>query len=184
MKRSLYWLILLFFVLSTVMSGAVGCKKKGASKGPGEGPKVTGTQGTTTEPGGSRTSDDIPGASERTFTDDEAMNRLADIPFDYDQYTLTTEARDILANHAVYLKKNKSVTVQIEGHCDERGTVEYNMALGQKRADATKEYLVLMGLEASRFTTISYGEERPIDPGHDENAWSKNRRAHFVITSR
>ncbi len=72
--------------------------------------------------------------------------------------------------------------VVIEGHCDERGTAEYNMALGQRRAQETKKYLVNLGIKESRIKTISYGEERPLDPGHNEDAWAKNRRAHFVVT--
>jgi len=79
------------------------------------------------------------------------------------------------------MKKNPGAKVQIEGHCDERGTPEYNLALGQRRADSTKKYLVNLGIDGSRLSTISYGEEKPADPGHNEAAWAKNRRAVFDI---
>jgi peptidoglycan-associated lipoprotein len=78
------------------------------------------------------------------------------------------------------MEKNSSTNVVVEGHCDERGSVEYNLALGERRAKAAKEFLVSYGIPANRLTTISYGKERPFDPGHDENSWAQNRRAHFV----
>ena len=80
------------------------------------------------------------------------------------------------------MNQNSSVRSQIEGHCDERGTNEYNLALGERRANAAKQYLTTAGISAGRLSTISYGEERPLDPGHTEAAWARNRRAHFVIT--
>jgi peptidoglycan-associated lipoprotein len=105
-----------------------------------------------------------------------------DIYFDFDKYDLRTDARTILDRKASFLNQNSSVRVQIEGHCDERGTVEYNLALGERRANAAKQYLTTAGISAGRLSTISYGEERPLDPGHTEAAWARNRRAHFVIT--
>jgi peptidoglycan-associated lipoprotein len=105
-----------------------------------------------------------------------------DIYFDFDKYDLRTDARTILDRKASFLNQNSSVRVQIEGHCDERGTVEYNLALGERRANAAKQYLTTAGISAGRLSTISYGEERPLDPGHNEAAWAKNRRDHFVIT--
>lgn len=103
--------------------------------------------------------------------------------FAYDSYSLGGDAREALKYNANWLKENASATIQIEGHCDERGTTEYNIALGEKRANAAKDYLVRLGVDASRVSVISYGEERPSDPGHDESAWGKNRRAAFVILS-
>jgi peptidoglycan-associated lipoprotein len=82
------------------------------------------------------------------------------------------------------LKKYPKVKVQIEGHCDERGTIEYNLALGERRANSTKKYLISLGISADRISTISYGKERPLDPGHNEEAWAKNRRAHIVVLSK
>lgn len=113
-----------------------------------------------------------------------ASTDLATIYFAYDSYALTSEARNALKSNADWLSANPSARVQIEGHCDERGTNEYNMALGDRRANAVRGYLEKMGVSRSRIDTISYGEERPSDPGHDEGAWSRNRRAVFVTLSR
>lgn len=108
---------------------------------------------------------------------------LAAVYFDFDSYVLSAAARDSLSKNAeLLLKKNPSVKVQIEGHCDERGSDEYNLALGEKRAKAALNYLVTLGVPASNLSYISYGKEKPADPGHDEAAWAKNRRAEFVIS--
>ena len=107
---------------------------------------------------------------------------LEDIHFEFDRSDLTSEAREILKRHADWLLKNKDYTVVIEGHCDERGTTEYNLALGQRRAAETMKFLANLGIESSRMRIISYGEERPLDPRHCEEAWAKNRRAHFVVS--
>jgi peptidoglycan-associated lipoprotein len=109
---------------------------------------------------------------------------LRDIHFEFDQYTLTDEARRVLDAISEALKANRTFLVTIEGHADERGTTDYNLALGQQRAQAAKDYLVSLGVEAERIDTVSYGEERPVDPGHDEAAWALNRRAHFVVRIR
>ena len=103
------------------------------------------------------------------------------IHFDFDKSFIREDAKPTLGNVAAYLKKNPNAKLQIEGHCDERGTSEYNMALGQRRADSAKKYLVNLGVAGSRLSTITYGEERPADPGHNEAAWAKNRRAVFVL---
>jgi peptidoglycan-associated lipoprotein len=105
-----------------------------------------------------------------------------DILFDYDSALLTPQAQEILREKARYMKENPGTNVIIEGHCDERGTNEYNLALGEQRAKMTQEFLVALGVSASRIKTVSYGEERPVDRSNSEQAWSKNRRAHFVIT--
>jgi peptidoglycan-associated lipoprotein len=104
--------------------------------------------------------------------------------FGYDTAELSAEARAALDANAAVLKKYPAWTVTIEGHCDERGTAEYNLALGERRAAAAQSYLVALGVPASRVKTVSYGKEFPFDPGHDEAAWAKNRRAHFVITGK
>lgn len=109
---------------------------------------------------------------------------LKDIHFDFDKYDIRPQDAEILKENAALLKKYPKVKIQIEGHCDERGTNEYNMALGERRANSTKNYLISLGIPAERMTTISYGEERPVDPGHNEEAWAKNRRAHFIITAK
>ena len=105
---------------------------------------------------------------------------LADAFFDYDEASLRADAKTALEGNAKWMEKNSNANVVVEGHCDERGSVEYNLALGERRAKAAKEYLVSYGIAATRLTTISYGKERPFDPGHDENSWAQNRRAHFV----
>ena len=109
---------------------------------------------------------------------------LQDIHFDFDRYNIRVDEAEILRENSVLLKKYPGMKFQIEGHCDERGTGEYNLALGERRANSTKKYLVSLGIEPGRISTISYGEERPLDPGHSEEAWAKNRRAHFVILSK
>ena len=109
---------------------------------------------------------------------------LKDIRFDYDKYDIRREDEGILRENAAFLKKNPKMKIQIEGHCDERGTVEYNLALGERRANNTKRYLVSLGIASDSISTISFGKERPLDKGHDEQAWAKNRRAHVVVLSR
>lgn len=110
---------------------------------------------------------------------ESAGRSLQDIHFDFDQHNIRPEDRAILEKNGQWLKGNPSAKVQIEGHCDERGTVEYNLALGERRAKSTKDYLISLGIEPDRLPTISYGEEKPLDPGHNEEAWAKNRRSHF-----
>jgi peptidoglycan-associated lipoprotein len=107
-----------------------------------------------------------------------------DIHFNFDKYDVRPEDAAILKENAALLKRFPNVKIQIEGHCDERGTVEYNLALGERRANKTKDFLVSLGIPADRISTISYGKERPLDPGHDEGAWAKNRRAHTIITAK
>jgi peptidoglycan-associated lipoprotein len=104
--------------------------------------------------------------------------------FEYDSSELTSDAQRALNENAGVLKQYPAWTVTIEGHCDERGTAEYNLALGERRAVAARAYLVSLGVSADRLRTVSYGKEFPFDPGHDETAYTKNRRAHFVITAK
>jgi len=119
--------------------------------------------------------------------DIEQINKAAylkDAYFDTDKADLREDTRTTLAADASWLKAHRSVKATIEGHCDERNTSEYNLALGWRRANACKTYLVSLGVEADRISTISYGEEKPFALAHDESAWSQNRRAHFVITAK
>jgi len=106
---------------------------------------------------------------------------LIDINFDFDQYNLRADARDVLKSHAGWLNNNASAQVEIEGHCDERGTGEYNLALGAKRAQTAKDYLVTSGVPANHITTISYGKELPVCREQTEECWQKNRRDRFVV---
>jgi len=103
--------------------------------------------------------------------------------FDFDKYNLVDSSKKALDNNAQLLKDNASIIVRIEGNCDERGTVEYNLSLGEKRAAAAKKYLTDLGIDATRLQTISYGKEKPVAMGHDEASWSKNRRDDFKIIS-
>ena len=123
--------------------------------------------------------------------DDVAMaamartDRATHCPFkgDASYYTLNMDAQSRLQGMADHLKNAQNAVVQIEGHCDERGSIEYNLALGERRAQSVKNYLVQLGIDAARLSTISYGEEKPATDGHDETAWSKNRRAEFTISN-
>ncbi len=103
------------------------------------------------------------------------------IYFDYDRYNLKSEAQRVLKMKAAFMKQNPKIKARIEGHCDERGTNDYNLALGDRRANSAKEFVVNLGIDESRLTTISYGEEKPAAMGHNEAAWAKNRRAQFII---
>jgi peptidoglycan-associated lipoprotein len=105
--------------------------------------------------------------------------------FDFDKYNIRPDAEIVLKEKADYMKMkgNEKIKVEIQGHCDERGTEDYNMALGDRRAKAAEKYMYSLGIGADRMTTISYGKDRPLDPAHNEEAWAKNRRAQFVITS-
>ncbi len=106
---------------------------------------------------------------------------LGDVFFDFDSATLSTEAQDQLKQNGEWMGNHAPKGALIEGHCDERGTSEYNLALGDRRAASAKEYLVRFGVAPSRLETVSYGEERPFDQGQNEESWAKNRRAHFVV---
>jgi len=106
------------------------------------------------------------------------------IHFDFDRFFIRDDAKPVLEKNATWLKKWNSVQILIEGHCDERGTEEYNLALGEKRAKSTYDYLVSLGISSDRIKTISYGKSQPMDPGHDEMAWAKNRRAQFTIIAK
>ena len=112
-----------------------------------------------------------------------ASSPLKDIFFDFDRADLRGDARETLRANADWLKNNPSARVEIEGHCDERGTNEYNLALGAKRAQAARDYLVSLGITGERLSTISYGEEIPVCQEHSESCWHQNRRARFVVIS-
>jgi peptidoglycan-associated lipoprotein len=111
----------------------------------------------------------------------DSSGPLKDVTFDYDSSELREESRLTLRENAAWLQSNKGATVEVEGHCDDRGTVEYNLALGAKRARVVKDYLVALGVADQRLTTISYGEELPLCYDQTESCWQRNRRAHFVV---
>jgi peptidoglycan-associated lipoprotein len=122
--------------------------------------------------------------SSATLDDLNRNSPLKPVFFELDSSEITQAGQAALNDNAAVMKKNARWTITIEGHCDERGTAEYNLTLGERRAVAARAYLVSLGLSADRLRTVSYGKEFPFDPGHDENAWAKNRRAHFVITAK
>jgi peptidoglycan-associated lipoprotein len=104
-----------------------------------------------------------------------------DVLFAYNSFTLSEEAKPLLEQKAQWMAQSPGVTVQLEGHCDERGTVAYNLALGERRANVVRQYMTALGISEDRMTTISYGEEFPLDPLHNDEAWARNRRVHFVL---
>jgi peptidoglycan-associated lipoprotein len=107
---------------------------------------------------------------------------LADVRFEYDSASLTEDGKATLEKHALWLQGRRDVRVTVEGHCDERGTVDYNLALGEQRARAARDYLSSLGVSGDRLRVVSFGKERPLDPAHDESAWARNRRAHFAVS--
>lgn len=168
-------------VLSLVLFMA-GCAKKGVEQVEEVTPPPSQE---TAAPGMDMT---MPGTEQVEVTEQAAMDaeianfQDKDIYYDFDKFNLTPDARKILAEKASFLNVHPEIKIKVEGHCDERGTREYNLALGERRAKAAMDYLIFLGINPMRISTISYGEERPLDPGHNEEAWTKNRRAHFLIS--
>lgn len=159
-----------------------GCAKKAVEPGPMD-QAVTPTPAPepvkdfTPEPGPTPAPAPAPAPVSAAFN----VSDLVDVFFAFDKSDLTAESRDTLANDAKLLKAASGVKIIVEGHCDERGTNEYNLGLGERRANAVKSYLVSLGISASRIKTISYGEEKPFAVGHNEAAWKQNRRSHFSL---
>lgn len=121
---------------------------------------------------------------DRSLDDINKQSPLQPVFFELDSAEISAEGQKTLASNAEVLKKYASWVISIEGHCDERGTAEYNLALGERRALAARTYLVSLGITPERLRTVSYGKEFPFDPNHTEDAWAKNRRAHFVVTAK
>lgn len=126
------------------------------------------------------------GANLEINGDSDGMNAggLRTVNFEFDSSRISSSAKAILEANAEFLKENPSLQVQIEGHCDERGSVEYNLALGERRAKSVRDYLSALGVSSSRLSTVSFGKERPLDYSHNESAWGKNRRANFVVIAK
>ena len=164
-----------------VVAGLTGCRKKAVTPPPV--PPVNPTpQSSTTTPSTPETpptppAPNTPSADELAA---EALRNMQVVYFEYDSFTLSDAARAALDANAKLLRANAGLSVSLDGHCDERGTVEYNQALGQKRAEAVQQYLADTGIAADRLRVISYGKERPATEGHDEASWSKNRRVEFT----
>lgn len=157
---------------STAGSSSTGSSGAGARAG--EGARGSGTESGT---GASSLQQMQEGKSAVT----SASSPLKDVYFDFDRYDLSADARSVLRANSDWLKSNPGARVEIEGHCDDRGTNEYNLALGAKRAQSAREYLVTLGIAANRLSTISYGEEIPVCKEQTESCWKQNRRARFVI---
>jgi peptidoglycan-associated lipoprotein len=154
---------------------AAGCAKKAAEAPPTPPPAPPVVQPVTPEPTpppAPETPVPVPTVTAGDFTD---------VFFDLDSHALRDDAKLALDLAAKLLRDREDVNITLEGHCDERGTVEYNQALGERRANAARDYLVNAGVSAGRIQTLSYGKERPFAEGHDESAWAQNRRAHFVL---
>jgi peptidoglycan-associated lipoprotein len=168
-----------------------GCAKKELVKGEGEVPAASATQPAEVptkppvkeEAVQAQTVKEAPTTvkEEATTAASQAIESLENIYFDFDSYVLTAKSREVITRNAEAMKKSSSISVQVAGNCDERGSDEYNLALGEKRAKSAATYMSTLGVPASRLSTISYGKEKPADPGHDEAAWAKNRRDEFVI---
>lgn len=158
-----------------------GCSKKPAMTDVTQ-DDTTSTDDPTSQPNnGDPTQDPTGGESDNAMNNNDGS--LKDVFFNYDDYSLSAEARSALSTNAAYLREMDRIRVTIEGHCDERGTVEYNLALGQRRADAARGYLINLGIGADRLAVISYGEERPFVQGAGESAYRQNRRAHFRVVN-
>ena len=169
-KRSSIFNIFLFLALASVFSLSSCSKKKYVN----DGSEVTGTYEVSDE--------DI--QSGNVSSDLNNAFGVQTVFFPFDSHEITGEAEEILRENYDILSKNSGITIQIEGHCDERGGIQYNLALGEKRASVLKRKLVFMGISESRISTISYGKERALVEGDGEFAWSKNRRGNFVITGK
>ena len=179
--------IVIGMVVVMALFGFFGCAKKGqVPPGPDE-IEVVETEEPAGGPVPSMEGDMGEGLSEESLSAQarqELQDRLEDIHFDFDKYNIRQDARLILKRNYEVLQGAPGAEVFVEGHCDERGTVEYNLALGQRRANAARDYLISLGMGSSQVSTVSYGEERPLDPRQTEEAWAKNRRCHFVILKR
>ncbi|MCR4396518.1 MAG: peptidoglycan-associated lipoprotein Pal [Candidatus Saccharicenans sp.] len=176
--------LVLFLTVILVLAFAASCKKKAKEVPPPPPPQAQ------EQPRVEKVEEPV--IKEPVLTEEEIFMKktldeinqekpLAMIHFDYDKYNIRPDAVLVLEANARWLKKFPTVKILIEGHCDERGTEEYNLSLGEKRAKSTMEYLESLGISADIIRIISYGKSQPLDPGHDETAWAKNRRAQFLI---
>ena len=167
----------LVLIMSLVLAACATAPKETAS-----------TKSTTSSSSSSSTEASMPQVVDGVYVGSDTVEMLAvGVPdrvfFAYDSYSLTSNAQDALAKQAKWLKANGSVTISIEGHADERGTREYNLALGDRRANAAKDFLMAQGISSSRITTISFGKERPVNAASNKTAWAQNRRSVTVRTN-
>lgn len=180
------WAVLALSVAALV---TVGCAKKQTVKSEGAPEAAAPAPGAVTEapvkeapPAPAVVAPAMPPSAEAgVAVTEERFSQFDDVRFDFDKSEVKEDGRKTSQIVAAFLKKNPKAKILIEGHCDERGTSEYNMALGERRAAAVMNYLVSLGVSKGALSTVSFGKEKPLDPGHDEGAWAKNRRAHFVL---
>jgi peptidoglycan-associated lipoprotein len=176
------------FVVLTLMIAVGACSKKSVPSQPGYGGTESSPYGTMGAGSGAGLDDArwrelgiTTEEQKREFLEKAKTFENQDVYYDYDAYTLSAPAKKVLDEKIAFLKQYAKVKVTVEGHCDERGTTEYNLALGERRANAAQQYILNSGLQTQKLTTISYGKERPIATGHDESSYAKNRRAHFAL---
>jgi peptidoglycan-associated lipoprotein len=184
-SKSIYVFLLLGLLTATVL--ITGCAKKKVVATTGPETAAADTAGQIQEeslggPGG-RMGRSRRGVSDRAkaYGPEGIAFESEDVFFDYDQSTLAADSRNLLQKKADFLKRHPEVQITIEGHCDQRGSSDYNLGLGQRRADSVKNYLQDLGIAGNRLATVSYGKEQPLDPGMDEAALARNRRGHLVI---
>ena len=180
----------LMFLLFAAMLFVGGCATKSSDSAPGEQPVQVqdgydygkAQQQETTQPEGSLQESEL-SAQQQAAQRQQAVEQGAErIFFDFDSYELSAQARSVLQQKADLMKKLRGMTMVVEGHCDERGTEEYNLALGERRARAAYEFMILLGVSPERMSIVSFGEERPLDAAHNETAWAKNRRDEFRVS--
>lgn len=170
--------IILALGLSVALAGFTGCSKKQTQPAPA--PTVKPAPDRPAPAPVQRQEQARPTVQRETVPSDLTFRTVY---FDYDKSDIRTDQRSNIQSNAELMQRYGTVKILVEGHCDDRGTDEYNIALGQRRADASKQYLVEFGIDGSRINTVSYGESRPVDSGSNESAWAKNRRTEFVVIS-
>lgn len=166
-------------IVTLVVLGLTSCSPK-RTKTDGAGGEDGGIKTETTADGGSEKIDASPVNFAVQGSDSETIAGLKTVFFDYDTATLTSAEKAKLEGNVAWMKQNSSSKLTVEGHCDQRGSNEYNLALGERRANAVKQAMIQMGISSNRITTVSFGEEKPLSNGDSEGAWAKNRRANFV----
>jgi peptidoglycan-associated lipoprotein len=193
MRKRRYMFKTAMIVMAVLIVAGACAKKKPPVARPGAPPPSSGTTGSRPPTPPEPVNEPVPvpaepiAADTLSAVDIDTLNRnspFQPVFYAYDQDTIDAAGQQALNGNAELMKKYPTWVVTIEGHSDERGTAEYNLALGERRALAARNYLVSLGVPADRLRTVSYGKEFPFEPGHDEGSWSKNRRAHFVVTSK
>jgi len=192
MKKTL-WLILIVAIAVGLTFSVSGCGKKKVATDEEMGASVEDTAPKPGEPGYEKIYEESMAAKQESLDAQAAMDKehdvlegrtsapLLPIYFDFDNSNIKADQRTRIEKNAAFLKQNQAAKVRIEGNCDERGTSEYNMALGERRAQSAKKYLMNLGIHGDRMHTISFGEEKPLLHGHDEYSWAQNRRDDFVV---